>query len=124
MKKFTLKNRTNSFRYAFEGIKLLVKEHNVWIHLFITVLVLFFSWWLKISRAEWIIVLFAIGLVLMAEGFNTAIEYLGNAISKEKNKNIQKAKDVAAGAVLIAAITSAIIGLLVFVPKIFDKLNF
>lgn len=117
MNNFSIKNRLKSFVHAFKGIQLLLKyEHNAWIHLFALVVVVLLALWLHISIAEWIYIVFAAGFVFVSEAINTAIEKMANAISIEKNEHIKKAKDIGAGAVLIAAITAAIIGLLVFIP--------
>jgi diacylglycerol kinase (ATP) len=122
MAKFSIPKRILSFKFAFKGIVVLFKnEHNAWIHLLATFVVLLLGWGLNISRAEWMLIVFAIAMVLVAEGFNTAIEYLANAVSIQKNENIRKAKDVAAGAVLLAAFASAIIGLLIFIPKLIER---
>jgi len=116
---FTLRKRLASFRYAFQGIKrLFTHEPNSWIHLFVTVCVLIAGIWLHIAVWEWIIVIMAIGFVLTAEAFNSAIECLGDAVCQEPHEYIKHAKDLAAGAVLLSAITAAIVGLIVFLPKI------
>lgn len=86
------------------------------------ILVIFFSFLLQISTLEWLIVIFCIGLVLTAEIFNSAIEVLTDIVSPESNPRAGLVKDMAAGAVLIAAITSAIIGLIIFVPKLLNLL--
>lgn len=86
------------------------------------ILVIFFSFLLQISNLEWLIVIFCIGLVLTAEIFNSAIEVLTDIVSPESNPRAGLVKDMAAGAVLIAAITSAIIGLIIFVPKLLNLL--
>jgi len=120
-KKFSIKERLVSFRYAFNGLKILIiEEHNARIHLFIACCVLVAGLIFKISTIEWIAVVFCIGLVFSLELVNSAIENAADSISKEKNKTVEKIKDLSAGAVLIAAITSAIIGLIIFLPKIFD----
>lgn len=117
MKQFSIKKRLISFVFAKRGIvQMISNEHNAWIHLIITTLVIICGFIFRLEKVEWILIIFAIGLVLMAEGFNTAIEYLCNAVTENKNEQIRNAKDVAAGAVLIAALTAAIIGLVVFVP--------
>ncbi|MFA9388222.1 MAG: diacylglycerol kinase family protein [Prolixibacteraceae bacterium] len=124
MSKFSLRKRIQSFRFAFRGIGLVLRyEHNAWIHLFATIVVIGFGLWLKISRPEWLFLILCIGMVFMAEGFNTAIEHLSNAVTREENSSIKKAKDVAAGAVLMAAIVSASIGLLIFIPHLLLKFN-
>lgn len=122
MSKFSIKKRLQSFKYAFGGIGSFLKsEHNAWIHIAGAILVISFGIWLKLSSEKWVAITFAIGLVLMAEAFNTAIEHLANSITKEKNKHIKQAKDIAAAAVLIAAITAAIIGLIIFLPPLLGK---
>lgn len=118
-KKFSLKARAKSFRYAFSGIYTLIKnEHNARIHLCVTIGVLFSGFFFELSAAEWINFIFAIGLVFSAEAFNSAIEYLSDLVSPEYHPLVKKAKDVAAAAVLLTAIAAALIGLIIFVPKI------
>jgi diacylglycerol kinase len=74
----------------------------------------------KISKNEWIAVIFCIGWVIALELVNSAIESTADFISKERNESIKKIKDLSAGAVLVAAIASAIIGLIIFLPKLFN----
>lgn len=119
-KTFSLKERLCSFKFAFKGILYLVKtQHNFWIHLFATLVVVAAGFIFDISRAEWIILSLTIGVVLAAEAFNTAIELLVDKISPEYNKTAGLIKDVAAGAVLLIAIVAAVIGIMIFAPKIF-----
>lgn len=118
--KFSVKKRIRSFGYAFGGLYRFFKtEHNAWIHSVAAITALILGWALDLSRTEWIGVLFAIGFVLSAEAFNTVIETLADSVSDQENERIKYVKDLAAGAVLIAAITAAAIGLIVFLPKIF-----
>ena len=113
-----------SFKYAFQGIKQSYKgEQNLKIHTFIAILVIVFAFFLKISFFEWVIVLVLIGLVLMAEFFNTAIEYTVDVASPKIHPLAKAAKDTASAGVLVIAIISAIIGLLIFVPKIIEYLG-
>lgn len=124
MPKFSVKKRIESFKYAFNGIRILFQqEHNVWIHTTITVAVIIAGLLFDIPNEEWLFVIFAIGLVFIAEGFNTAIEHLANAVSESYHEKLKNAKDVAAGAVLLAAITSVIIGLVIFIPHLVDELR-
>ncbi len=117
---FSWRKRILSFKYAFRGIWLLVsKEHNAWIHCFIAVCVVAAGFLSGLDRLEWIAVVFAIGMVLAAEAVNTTIEYLCDFVSPEYSEAIKHTKDLAAGAVLILAIASVVIGGLVFLPKIF-----
>jgi len=118
--KFSLRKRIASFRYAFNGLKILMREeHNARIHLFAACCVLIAGAVFKISTSEWIAVVLCIGSVFALELVNSAIENIANFISPERNKTIKKVKDLAAGAVLVAAIASAIIGLIIFLPKVF-----
>ena len=114
-----MKKLINSFKYAFEGIKSAFKtEQNMKIHLSFLILVIIFGIILKISKAEWIICIILIGFVISLELINTSIENTVDLITIEKNPKAKLIKDVSAGAVLIAAITSAIVGLIIFIPKI------
>jgi len=116
--KFSWAKRIAGFRYAFNGLKILIKEeHNARIHLFAACCVLIAGIVFKISPNEWIAVIFCIGVVFALELINSAIENTVDFISLEKSETIKKIKDLAAGAVLIAAIASAIIGLIIFLPK-------
>ena len=120
-KQFSLKNRAKSFKYAFNGIRLLLtKEHNAWIHCAVAVIVIVFGFLFDISANEWLAIVIAIGAVLAAEGFNTAIERLADVVSPEYNEGIKSTKDIAAGAVLILAIAAVVVGLIVFVPKLME----
>lgn len=117
--RFSVKKRMLSFRYAFSGIKAAIRtQHNIWIHLTAAVLVLVFGFLFRLSTFEWIAISMAIGMVLSAEIFNSAIELLTDMVSPEINPKAGRVKDMAAGAVLIAAITAAVIGLIIFAPKI------
>ena len=114
-----MKKLLKSFKYAFDGIYTGIKEEqNMKIHITIMILVIIFGIMLKISKEEWIICIILFGLVISMELINTAIENTVDLITKEKNEQAKIAKDVAAGAVLVSAIASAIIGLIIFVPKI------
>lgn len=112
-----LKKRMMSFVYAFRGIRSLVrKEHNAWIHCTAIVVVTLAGLHFGITRTEWCVVVLCFGMVLAAEGFNTAIERLVNLVSPDFHPIAGDVKDVAAGAVLICAIAAAIVGMLVFIP--------
>lgn len=120
MKKENKKRLINSFKYAFEGIFAALKtEQNMKIHFLIIILVIIFGTILKITKIEWIICIILFAFVISLELINTAIENTVDLITTEKNPKAKIAKDVAAGAVLVSAIASAIIGLIIFIPKIF-----
>ena len=117
--KLDKKRLTNSFKYAFEGIvQAYIGEQNLKIHTVIACLVILFGFILKISYVEWLVCLILIALVLMAEFFNTSIEYLVDLASPEIHPLAKATKDTASAGVLMMAIISAIIGLIIFVPKI------
>lgn len=108
-----------SFSYAFEGIKqAFLGEQNLRIHTFIAILVIVFGFFLKISYFEWLVCLLLIGLVIMAEFINTAIEYVVDLASPKIHPLAKAAKDTASAGVLMMAIISAVIGLVIFVPKL------
>lgn len=116
-----MKKIINSFKYALEGIWVSLKqERNMKIHLIMAILVVSLGVFLKITKTEWIICVLAISIVIASELFNTAIETIVDMITTEKNEKAKIAKDVAAGAVLINAIGSAIIGIAIFTPKIYN----
>lgn len=116
---FTLRKRLKSFKYAFHGIYLLIRyEHNAWIHSFAATCVIIAGCYFGLTKTEWIAVTLAIGLVLAAEAVNSSIEALCDLVSPDYNEAIKKSKDIAAGAVLILAISAAIVGLSIFIPKI------
>lgn len=119
MKKFLM-----GFKYAFDGIIYVIKsEINMKIHLLAVLLVTICGFVFNISKTSFIICIILFGLVLSAECFNTAIEILNNMVVRmnkdERYIAAGHSKDVAAGGVLILAICSAIIGLIIFIPKIF-----
>ncbi|MCI8641374.1 MAG: diacylglycerol kinase family protein [Clostridia bacterium] len=108
-----------SFKYAIEGIIVAIKEErNLKIHICIMILVIICGFIFKISTMEWIICIILFGLVISLELVNTAIENAVDLVTLEKNPKAKIAKDVAAGAVLISAIVSAIIGFMIFIPKL------
>jgi len=118
--KFSLAKRLASFCYAFNGLIILIKEeHNARIHLFTACCVVIAGIIFHISTKEWIVVIYCIGWVFVLEMINSVIENLADLISEENNPTIKKLKDLSAGAVLVAAIASAVIGLFIFLPKIF-----
>ena len=118
-----LSGRLRSVGHAMRGIGSLVRdEPNARIHLLATVLVVVAGAWLHLSRIEWGLIALAVASVWAAEAFNTAMEALVDLISPERQLLAAKAKDVAAGAVLLAACGSVVIGLLVFVPHLLGLL--
>ena len=111
------RGRGKSFAFALRGIAVLLRTQlNARIHLLATVLVVAAGFAFRISRGEWVPLAFAIGIVWIAEAVNTALEALADRVSREHDESIRRTKDVAAGAVLLAAITAAVIGILVLGP--------
>lgn len=118
-KTFSWRARGRSFGYAWNGVRLALRgEHNFRIHTIAALLVVAAGCFFELSPNEWIAVVGAIGAVCAAELFNSALEALADRITAEQDPLIGRAKDMAAGAVLLVAIAAAIIGLIVFVPKI------
>jgi diacylglycerol kinase len=115
----SLMQHLKSFVYAFNGLKVLMKEEvNARIHLIITIIVILAGFLFKISISEWLFISVSIGFVFVVEILNTAIENISDFISPEKNDKIKKIKDLSAAAVLISALTAVVVGLIVFLPRI------
>jgi diacylglycerol kinase len=110
--------RARSFGFAFRGLRILLREPNARIHALATFVVVTLGWALQLNASEWCLVTLAIFSVLAAEGFNTALEHLANAVSREKHPLIGAAKDVSASAVLLAAVGASVVGAIVFGPKL------
>ncbi len=111
----------DNFKNAFNGIFLLVKQGKIFrVHLLIAALVIIAGFVFKIDKTEWIIIILTIGVVLAAEGFNTAIERLCDHLSPDFHLNIKNVKDFAAAAVLLASIAAATLGLVIFIPYFLD----
>ena len=119
-----LNGRLRSFGHAFRGLKVLLQtQHNARIHAAATLLVVAAGALFGISPVEWALVALAVASVWTAEALNTAIEFLVDLASPELHPLAAKAKDVAAGAVLVAAIGSLIVGVLVFGPHVLKLLQ-
>lgn len=117
---FSLIKRARSFSHAGRGLKLFIRTtHNAWVHIAIAVVVVVLGFVYQLSEAEWGLLVFAIGMVMTAEAFNTAIEIDIDLTSPEYHPYARDTKDVAAGAVLVATITAIVIGCIIFIPKIF-----
>lgn len=114
-----LKDRIG-LRHALIGLKTaFLKERNFRIHLFFTVIVLFLSCVLGLNKFEWIVILLVISLVLVTELLNSVIERLIDYFKPEYTWQAKEIKDISAGFVLITAIFAVLIGLIIFIPKIF-----
>lgn len=110
-----------SFGYAFEGIiNTILHERNMQIHCTVAILVVIFGFILKISYAEWCVCLVLFALVMSLELVNTALEAVVDLVTNERKPLAKKAKDAAAGAVLMSAIIAAILGGIIFFPKLWQ----
>lgn len=124
IKKFSPRARANSFKYAFAGLKLFFStQHNAWIHLSAAFSAVAAGCFFSITITEWLFIITAIALVFTAEMLNTAIEYLIDFVSPQYNEMAGKVKDIAAGAVLLAAVMAAVIGIFVFVPYLLQAIK-
>lgn len=111
------KKRILSFKYAGEGIWTALKtEPNLKFHVLAAFIVYILGLYLNISRQDWVILTIIIGFVISLELTNTAIETVVNSFTEDIHPAAKKAKDVAAGAVLISAITAIIVGIIIFLP--------
>ena len=121
---FSVGDRLRSFVYAFRGIRtMLLSQHNAWIHAAATLGVILGGIGFGVTRMEWCALTAAVVLVWTAEALNTALEFLCDAASPESHPLIEKAKDVAAAAVLIAAAGALVVGLLVLGPPLLARLT-
>ena len=113
-----------NIHYALQGfLAALRSERNMRFHLVAAMLVVAAGIWLSISKVEWLIIILCIALVLSFELMNTAIEQLCNIVTIEKHSAIKIVKDIAAAAVLVVSVASAVIGLLIFAPKLLFLFN-
>ncbi len=123
-KRFSIIARARSFKHAMRGVGIIFKtQHNAWLHGLAAVVVLFLGFWLEISAGEWAVVLLSVTSVLAAEAFNTAMEIDIDLTSPNYHPYARDTKDVASGAVLITAVGAAIVGFVVFVPKILPLIS-
>jgi diacylglycerol kinase (ATP) len=115
-----IENRIKGVGYAFKGAWILVRsESSIQIQVFIALAVTLAGFYFEISTLEWILQLFAIGLVMGVEGVNTAIEKLSDYVQPDHDPRIGRIKDISAGAVMFVSLIASIIGLIIYLPKIF-----
>lgn len=109
----------NSFVFAFNGLKIcFASEANFKVHVILATAVLILGAFFKISNTEWLAVTICIAFVTATEMINTAIEKLCDLVQKDFHPGIKKVKDIAAGAVLLTAVSSLVIAVVIFLPKI------
>ncbi len=119
-----LRARIKSFGYAWRGIAaLILTQGNALVHLAATLGVIVAGFHFHVSAGDWLALVLAMSSVWTAEGLNTAIEALADRITTEHDPLIGRAKDVAAGAVLLAAIAAAVVGAIVFGPRLLALLR-
>lgn len=119
MPPFRLSARAKSFTHAFAGIAFMLRtQHNAWIHGLATVVVIAAGFALRIEAADWKWLILTVTLVWVAETMNTAFEHLCDVVSPQYSEAVKRAKDVAAGAVLICAGGAVAIGALIFLPYV------
>ncbi|WP_047545680.1 diacylglycerol kinase [Psychroserpens sp. Hel_I_66] len=113
-------NRLKSVGYAYKGAAYLIKtEASIKIQVFCAIIITIAGFYFEISTTEWLFQIAFIGLVMSLEGVNTAIENIADFVHPDMHASIGKIKDIAAGAVFIAAVSAAIAALVIYIPKIF-----
>ena len=116
---FTAASRLKSIGYALRGLGFMLKtQHNAWLHLGATVLVILAASFLQVRQEDWRWLIVAMVMVWMAEAFNTAVEYVCDVVSPGHSEAVKHAKDIVAGAVLVCAFGAAVIGFLTLWPYV------
>lgn len=116
--KYYIVERLSSFKFAFNGLKVLLKEeHNARLHVLAGLCAVIFGIVFSISALEWILVTMLIGFVFAMEILNTSIENIADYVSPDHHEKIGIIKDLGAAAVLIASFTALIVGGIIFIPK-------
>ena len=111
-------NRLKSVKFAVKGFWILVtSENSIIAQVIIAIIMTIIGFIMQISATEWMFQIFAIGLILVAESLNTAIEKMADFIHPDYHKQIGKIKDISAGAAFFAAIFAVIIGFIIYIPK-------
>ncbi|MES2930873.1 MAG: diacylglycerol kinase family protein [Patescibacteria group bacterium] len=118
-KRFSLISRIKSANNAWRGVLIFMRStHNAWLQIFFGLLAVYLGFLLHISSVEWVLIIFCIGFVILAETINTAIEIDIDLTSPTYHPYARDTKDVAAGAVLIVVFMASLVGLIIFLPKI------
>jgi diacylglycerol kinase (ATP) len=117
--RISVRRLIKSFGYAVNGLRQVIRqEQNARVHLLVALCTVVAGCCFRISATEWMAIVLATGGVMAAEAFNTSIEALSDTVLPEYSENIKQVKDFAAGAVLIVALAAAVVGLIIFLPKI------
>ena len=118
---YSISKRLQSFHHAINGIaELLMSQQNARIHAVVAITVILAGFLLDVSAIEWCFLVMAIVSVLVCEAINTAFESLCDVVSPELHPLVKKSKDIAAGAVLLSVIGSVVIGLIIFLPYLYQ----
>lgn len=121
---FSIRRRRQSFIHAFEGLKILIQtQHNARIHAVFGIAIMFLAWWLQIGRIKFILIVWAIVSVWIAEAFNTSCEILLDIVAEKYSAKVKHAKDIAAAAVLIASVGAFLTGLLLLGPPFWQRVS-
>ncbi|MEI7810343.1 MAG: diacylglycerol kinase family protein [bacterium] len=123
-KRFSLVARIKSSTHAWRGLGILIKTtHNAWLEILFALLAIYLGFILSITQTEWLFIVFSIGIVVISETFNTAIEIDIDLTSPEYHPYARDTKDVAAAAVFLSVLMSVVVGCIIFLPKIFVLFN-
>lgn len=118
---FSIKKRLKSFKYAFAGLRLLFREeHNARIHAVAALAVVVLGVSFQIKAVEWIVLVVCIAMVMAAEILNSSLERVADFVKAERDDRKRDIKDLGAAAVLVCAIGAAVVGLIVFVPYLWE----
>lgn len=118
------RSRALAFRYAFAGWWYVLRtQRNAWIHLVVSAAVVIVGYWLRLEPRDWALIVVAMALVWTSEFINTALEAVVDLASPSQNRLAKVGKDVGAAAVLIAATSSALIGLLILGPPLWERIR-
>ena len=119
-----IKTRTQSFRFAFTGWWYVVRsQQNAWIHVLASISVILLGLWLRLLPRDWAVIILSVALVWTAEFINTALEAVVDLASPEQHELARVGKDVGAAAVLIAAGSSVMIGILILGPPLWERVQ-
>jgi diacylglycerol kinase (ATP) len=119
-----IRSRIRSFGHAFAGVWYAIRtQKNAWIHLMAMSTSLIMAFWLKLSLLDWAVMTLAIGFVWLAEFLNTSIEAIVDLVSPQRHPLAKVSKDVGAAAVLVSAITAAVVGILLFGPRLLLRIH-
>lgn len=124
MKAFSISDRLKSMRHALRGLVVMIRsQHNAWVHAVATALVITAGVYFDLQPMEWQVLILAMLGVWVSESLNTAFEFICDVASPEFHPLVEKAKDVAASAVLLSAIGAVVIGVIIFWPKLLGFLG-